>query len=246
MKPIRIVKASYRDCPIEDRKFFNKSRCIVPISVGQPIHEGSKFAATMELINRTFKECVILIDDVVQRHTMRIAEPKLDEHELYNKAKLEGQQWLSRNKKSCDLLDIPFKIITWEKWLNHKNFTFAYKEILNQYNNNIALRQAFCENIEDFLDRYKKNNNKIKFNYDMAFSLCLDYLKEECACMCLWTEEECAFEVYPHGRNKAMSATYKFIIQEKYPHLLKSVALRFKKYTTITNMQKKQSVALEY
>jgi hypothetical protein len=48
--------------------------------------------------------------------------------------------------------------------------------------------------------------------------------------MCLWTEKAYDFEVYPSGRNKAMTATWHYLIQPHYPHFLRPVALRFKKY----------------
>lgn len=231
----KITKASYKDCPVNDRKLFKNSRCIMPISIGQKIHEGEKFKATIELINRTFKESIILIDDIVQRHTMKIANITSSEEELYNRAVKEGELWLERNKSVLNMLKIPYKIITWIKWLKHVEFAKSYTLVESQYNNNIMFKDAFNKNIEEFLIRYKKLNQDLSFNYDIAFSLCLNYLKEECACMCLWVEEECEFEVYPSGRNKAMEATYKILIQPKYPNLLRSVALRFKKYHVFEN-----------
>jgi hypothetical protein len=38
------------------------------------------------------------------------------------------------------------------------------------------------------------------------------------------------FVVYPSGRNPALGATYELLIKPTYPNLLRSVALRFKKY----------------
>jgi len=235
MNITKVIKASYKDCSLSDRALFKRSKCIVPISVGQSIHEGEKFKATIELINRTFQECTILIDDVVQRHTLKIANMEKSAEELYQKAIDEGKQWFARNRCAYNALTIPFKTITWEKWLNHVNFPKVHKEVNNQYNSNTKFKQAFHDNITEFLTRYKKHNEHLQFDYDTGYALCLDYLKEECACMCLFVEEKCEFEVYPSGRNKAMAVTYEFLIKPKYPNLLKSVALRFKKYPVTTN-----------
>lgn len=38
----RIVKASFRENPVEERALFPQSTCLMPISVGQAIHEGAK------------------------------------------------------------------------------------------------------------------------------------------------------------------------------------------------------------
>jgi hypothetical protein len=53
--------------------------------------------------------------------------------------------------------------------------------------------------------------------------------------MCLWREENCNFEVYPNGRQASMSITYEQLIKPFYPNLLRSVALRFKKYSINKN-----------
>lgn len=47
----RIVKASFRENPPEERKLFPQSTCLMPISVGQTIHEGAKFEAVIKLIS---------------------------------------------------------------------------------------------------------------------------------------------------------------------------------------------------
>ena len=85
-------------------------------------------------------------------------------------------------------------------------------------------------NIDDFLTRYLSRFSTKDVDSERAFQLCLDYLIEECSVMCLWTEKAYDFEVYPSGRNKAMAATYEYLIKPHYPDYLRPVALRFKKY----------------
>lgn len=224
----KITKASFRDCPISDRKTFHNSKCLMPISIGQKVHEGDKFLSTIKLINASFKSCVILIDDSVQRHTIKITDCS-DEDTLYNKAIYEGNLWLERNQKIYTQLTIPYYIIRWDKFLRHPEFRNKYAIIDNLYNYNENYKKAIDNNIEIFLSRYlKRLENDIDYQY--AFSCCLDYLKEECTGLCLWIEEECEFEVYPSGRNESMFATYELLIKPSHPNLLKSVALRFKKY----------------
>jgi len=89
-----IVKASFRDCPINDREQFYTSSCIMPISVGQKVHEGDKFLATIKLIGSRFKTCALLIDDSIQRFTLQIGEPSLSLDEAYKKAIKLGDLWL--------------------------------------------------------------------------------------------------------------------------------------------------------
>lgn len=224
----KILKASYKDCPVLDRKAFKQSSCLLPISVLQPVHEGEKLKATIELIGRTFKTCTILIDDTVQRHTLKISYPALSDSELYQIAYHDGDLWLNRNKDIYEKLPIPYNIIRWDIWRLHHNFTKQLQVVTELYNINTAYKHAVDLTIAEYLRRSKKNG-KI-FDYEFAAAICLDYLKEECAAMTLWIENSYQFELYPTGRNKAMTATYTHLIAPNYPKLLRSVALRFKKY----------------
>ena len=44
--------------------------CTLGISVGQPYHEGEKFAATVEWAARHFEEIVVDVSDTLQRHRL--------------------------------------------------------------------------------------------------------------------------------------------------------------------------------
>jgi hypothetical protein len=204
----------------------------MPISVGQAIHEGPKLVAVLKLINRSFKKCTILVDDTVQRHTYKIAHPdKLDEL-VYQEALLEGDNWLARNAEVFSELSIPYDVQRWDKWSSYPQFSDQLKKVKYLYEANLDFRAQIDLNIQDYLERYRKHNPDGYYNESHAFDCCLTYLQEECAVMTLWVLGGYEFEVYPSGRNKAMAATYKYLIAPFYPHLLKSVALRFKKYST--------------
>ena len=105
-------------CPDYFKDKFIHSKCLLTISVGQEVHEGEKFFATVDLINSSFKEVIILIDDTLQRHTMKIHSP-LSIDQLYKISFEAGDQWLERNYKYYNHFAIPYKIIRWDHWLNH-------------------------------------------------------------------------------------------------------------------------------
>ncbi|MFC3909241.1 hypothetical protein ACFORL_09170 [Legionella dresdenensis] len=214
-----------------DRKLFSQSNCIMPISVGQDIHEGKKFAAVIKLVNASFKECTILVDDSVQHHTMQIDNPASKEI-LYHQALEEGDRWLERNEAIFRELTIPYKILRWDDWLARADFSDSYDRVLNLYHKNADYQAQLHSNIDEFLARYLRMRGT-QVEYDRAFNLCLGYLLEECAVMCLWPKNGYHFEVYPSGRNKAMHATYEYLIKPEYGDYLKSVALRFKKYPAL-------------
>lgn len=229
----RIIKASFKDCSLSDRAIFATSSCIMPISVGQLVHEGSKFLAVINLINRSFKSCTLMIDDSVQRHTIKIGKEDIDDKAAYDLAVTEGNAWLERNKSSYQQLTIPYNIVRWDDWLLKPRFQHTYSKVISLYNENETYSNAIKTNIVDFLSRYKIHHPDRKLDYERAFSLCLDYLLEECAVMLLWAEHQYPFEVYPTGRNQAMTATHKFLIEPFNSNLMRAVALRFKKYGMI-------------
>lgn len=113
----RIVKASFRENPVEERKTFPQSTCLMPISVGQAIHEGDKFKAVIKLINSSFKHCTILVDDSVQRHTIGILN-NVSHDKLYQIAVDEGDAWICRNEQAYNQLTIPFNVMRWDDWFN--------------------------------------------------------------------------------------------------------------------------------
>lgn len=227
----KIIKASFRGCSIEDRRTFSEAHCIMPISIGQKIHEGDKFIAAMRLVERSFRECTFLLDDSVQKYTLKMASSK-DMETLHREAVDAGTAWMNRQKNILESLKISYTIMRWDDWLTMPEFPEKHSIVVDLYRTNEVYKDAIQRNIADFLGRFE---NRL-IDYDDAENLCLTYLLEECAVMTLWVKYKYDFELYPNGRNRAMSATYDFLIKNQYPTLLKQVSLRFKKYAVRTNI----------
>ncbi len=231
-KEKKVLKVHFSKCPLSFRKeIFKKSSCIVPISVGQNlnVHEGEKFLATILLLNSSFKKVTLLIDDTIQRHTLKIWSNKPDEF-FYNNALLEGDKWLARNKWICDKLTIPYNISRWSDWLTHLSYKEKRDNINKLYQVDSIYQFAVNSTIEEYLERLSNRAEDIYFNRENAFSCCLEYLLEECSVMWLWAQEKYDFEVYPSGRNLAMKVAYELAIKHQYPNLLISVSLHFKRH----------------
>jgi len=229
------LKVSFANCPIPNRReVFRKSSCILSISVGQTLskHEGEKFLATIKLVNASFKTCTVLIDDTVQRHTLKMDSNESDE-KLYETSLRLGDEWFHRNKSSYDQLTIPHALLRWDYWLAHPDYSRERKIIDELYSNNYDYQAAMHTTIREYLARNSGRlvqNNGI--DSESAFAYCLEYLKEECAVMCLRAQEEYGydFDVYPTGRSAVMQATHTLAILPRYPNTIVSVSLRFKKY----------------
>lgn len=230
-----IIKASFKGNPPEERKLFSESHCLMPISVGQSVHESEKFSAVIKLVNASFKTCTILVDDSVQRHTLAIYS-QLEPQDLYDDALELGQQWLLRNQNRYSQLTIPYQILRWDDWLKHPDFENHLVRVHRFYCDNQQYKEAIHKNVDDFLTRYLGRDMIFALDMERSVRLCVDYLLEECAVMCLWTHGKYHFELYPSGRNPAMAATYDMLIKPRYSEYLRSVAIRFKKYPGVNTL----------
>ncbi len=217
-------------CPKEDKQKFISSYCSVTISIGQKAQEGYKLAATLNLINKHFKHCTIMVCDTLQRHTLAIDNNFKDE-ELYNIAKKMGDSWLKNNTPYFKEFNIPYQIIRWDSWLIHTDYKNKRNLIDSLFDEKNDFRQAFYQVTDQFYERYKKRHSFQNVNLDFLYSCCLKYLKEECAVMLLWADKGYNFEIYPSKRNKAMEATHEYLIKPRFPDVLKPVALEIRTIT---------------
>lgn len=222
------LKPVFRYVEENDKAKFSGSQCLLTISVGQEVHEGEKFASTIDLVNASFDSCIMLIDDSLQRHTMAINTTK-DAAFFYDISIKEGDLWLIRNETYYSKLTILKKIIRWNTWLTHSHYKDKQNEITALIQNDVSYKENFENTITEFLKRYYERLQETDF-FDMAKArqLCFDYLLEECTALCLWPEMNCQFEVYPSRRNQVMDETHKRFVLPHYPDLLHAVGVKFK------------------
>jgi hypothetical protein len=200
---------------------------LLTISVGQEAHEKEKFSSTIDLVNKSFKSCVLGVNDILQRHTMALYSNKSAD-DFYDISVLEGNAWLIRNEEFYSKFTIPVEIVRWDKWLFHPELENKKKFILKAINDDLEYRSSFSVTIDEFLRRFSNRSEVGKDKMRYMHQVCLDYLVEECAAMCLWVDMECHFDIYPSKRNPAMQATHERFILPYYPDLLHPVAIKFK------------------
>lgn len=207
---------------------LENSKCLLTISVGQEVHESEKFFSTIQLVNRSFNSCIVLIDDSLQRHTMAL-DNKHDPDFFYEISLQAGDQWLQRNSKYLKELTILEDTIRWDKWLKHSDYSTQEAKIKRLMLDDVTYRDAFEKTVEIFLDRYyRRLIGKLDFDIDRARKICMGYLIEECTALTLWPETNCNFEVYPGQRNLCMDATHKRFVLPAHPNLLHAVSIKFK------------------
>jgi hypothetical protein len=221
------INASFKKVNEEERSSFKDSHCLLTISVGQQSHEDERFKATARLIAESFGACTITLHDTLQRHTAALSSS--EEPSFYiDILKKEGDLWLDRNKEAFELFDFPPKVIRWSEWLNMDSYSVKRKLILDEIERSQSYAELFNKSFEEYLSRYvKRLAEPEKFNFKRAESLCLDYLVEECAVLCLFPEAECEYELYAGTHNEAMKETWKRFICPNYPNKVKSVKIGF-------------------
>ncbi len=225
-----LIKVNFR-CAEKDKSEIMGAKCVIHISVGQEYHEGEKFAATLELINSTFRKCTIMLCDSLQRHTMSFTNKQATQEELYQMSMDKGDEWLLRNSSIINrLLKIPHNIIRWDYWLQHPEYNTKRALIEKLYFQDEVYRQAYKRTIDKFLCRLGKKAQIKEEEYARFAAICLEYLKEECAIIIpLWAVDNYGFVIYPRKRTDAMEMTYERLLKFKNPKLLREVALKFNK-----------------
>lgn len=225
------LRATFRHNVKNSKLIYNDSTVILLISPGQEYHEGEKFAATIDLINRSgFKECLIIIGDTNYRHTLKIIDASSDDV-LYLKAQEVGEQWLTRNYKFLGQLQMNYKITRWASWFAHPTYEEHRKTVDYFYEHDLKFREAFLKSANEFVARIMERQNMI-VSYEEAINASLEYLKEECAIiMPVWAELGFNIIIYPSNMLEAMEKTYETIVKPNMGDHLIWLPLRFKRKT---------------
>lgn len=207
---------------------FSKSKCLIPISVGQKYHEGDEFSATIELVNRTFQSCTIMVCDSLQRHTLSI-QTNLRQDVIHPEANQKGNEWLKRNENIYKHLTIPYNIIRWDRWLCHEGYEEQKRKTDLLYEISGLFQDTVHSTAKLFLKRLATRNLVNENNYKAAFKACVDYIKEECAVIPLWISEGFVFEIYPGERPEPVKVIFDHFIQPYHKNFQQWLRIKFKK-----------------
>lgn len=225
---MKTVRCRFKGVGKEQFEAFQESTCLLRISVGQNSHEDGRFEATMELIKNSFRHCTVALHDTLQRHTMAIAKQDETPVRLRDKALSLGDSWLDRNKHHCEKMAEELTVVRWDEWLSKAEYADWKNTILAQLESDEQYQKSFQHSIDEYLVRYARRlENPSLLDCDRAEQLCLDYLVEECAAMCMWPQTGCQFEIYAGTDNMAMMETRERFIRPTYPKLLELISIRF-------------------
>lgn len=146
------------------------------ISVGQPYHEGTDFAKTVEWVAANFKRTIVCVNDTLQRYN----GPGAGE---------AGKNWIERNNNEIRKLP-DVEIIRWDYWLDHADFPALHAEVKNKYERDLIFRKAIDEECISFVTRQKSAGMGAALERSKA------YLLEECAVFQIMFRTPAA-DIYP-------------------------------------------------
>ncbi|WP_353110387.1 tRNA-dependent cyclodipeptide synthase [Gordonia sp. (in: high G+C Gram-positive bacteria)] len=191
---------------------------ILLVSVGADYHEGEKFGATVDRLNRSgFSRVTVAVADTLQRHNLDVPPG-----EAYRLSRRRGDQWIARNRPLLDLLTADVDVLRWDTALSDPAYPHALDEVRTAYETNSDYAAAIDSTIDRFVSR---RGNDIP-DEERIRNGCRTYLLEEVPIIQpLWAEQGYDFVVYPQQISTAMQATRDLFVAEGAAWL----PLRFKK-----------------
>lgn len=195
-------------------KNIEGSRYLLPISIGQPYHEGEKFEAIIALLNQKgFKQGRIIMASVLQRHTLGLIYKGLTEEELTELAYKKGMEWQERNKILLSQLNHPIEIVDWSFFLKTEKYKARLHEMKRLYQEDTDFHDKVDATTQAFLSRWILRGMIKENEIELAVAPCKEYILEECSVTSIWVGEGFHYVTYPSSLSPAMAEMYeRFII----------------------------------
>lgn len=168
--------------------------CTLGISVGQPYHEGYKFAATVEWAARHFEHIRVDVSDTLQRH--RLIGAGATPVEAGRASLRAGERWILEAMPVLAAGGRPFAIVRWNTWLRHPEFPALHRAYTRLVETDAVLGVAVARDIDDFIARQARRG-PLPADETAARAASRAYLIEELAVVTLQGAAERSARIYP-------------------------------------------------
>jgi tRNA-dependent cyclodipeptide synthase len=169
--------------------------CTLGISVGQPYHEGEKFAATVEWAARHFERIRVDVSDTLQRH--RLIGEGVPAAQAAVLSRRKGDEWIMRALPVLSACGRPYTVIRWDGWLRHQDYAGVYGAYSRLAESDPALRAAVKADVEGFLARQARRGGRPVQDENEARAASRAYLLEELSAITLQGRDERSARIYP-------------------------------------------------
>lgn len=170
------------------------TNCTLGISVGQPYHEGDKFAATVEWAARHFEYIRVDVSDTLQRH--RLIRQGVPPQQASRASLREGDRWIARATPVLADCGKLYTIIRWNEWLRDAEFPAVHGAYSRLAQSDVVLSAAMAADIDGFIARQAKHPIAIADASAMR-AASRAYLIEELAAITLQGRQQCSARIYP-------------------------------------------------
>lgn len=168
--------------------------CTLGISVGQPYHEGEKFAATVEWAARHFERIRVDVSDTLQRH--RLIGQGAPTAQAAAATRRKGDEWIMRALPVLSACGRPYAVVRWDDWLRRREFPAILAAYSRLAETDAALHTAVIDDIEGFLARQARRGEPVG-DQNRIRAASRAYLLEELAVITLQGREERSARIYP-------------------------------------------------
>jgi tRNA-dependent cyclodipeptide synthase len=185
--------------------------CTLGISVGQPYHEGEKFAATVEWAARHFEHIRVDVSDTLQRH--RLIGEGASPAEAARASLRAGDRWIAEAMPVLTAGGRPFAIVRWDNWLRHPELPAVHAAYSRLAASDPVLNAAITGDIDDFIARQVRRCGPLPGDETAVGAMIRAYLIEELAVITLQGAAERSARIYPGPE----LASFKAVRQGRVP-----------------------------
>jgi len=168
--------------------------CTLGISVGQPYHEGDKFAATVEWAARYFDHIRVDVSDTLQRH--RLIGEGAAPVEAARASSRAGDRWIAEAMPVLAGCGRAYTLVRWDHWLRHAEFPAVHGTYNRVAETDAVLSAAVACDIDDFIARQSRRS-LLPADETVARATSRAYLLEELAVITLQGAAERSARIYP-------------------------------------------------
>ena len=99
---------------------------ILPVCIGNDVHEGNKFKVTLKWIVQKFAHVHVLVVDALQRHTIEFLEG-VTPARAYDLSIKRGQEWVERHRELLETFGLRGNLIYWSDLLRTTEYPAHYQ-----------------------------------------------------------------------------------------------------------------------
>ncbi len=155
-----------------------ESSCLFTISAGYEDIDGEELSSIFQILNKTFKSCVISVCDTLQKYNL-VAQQGLSIEKAEKMALLFGDCWMKKNERIFNTLTIPYETVRWDSWLSNPLYSEKMAYIEDFYKKNEGFRNAILNTVQEYILRLERRNFSKELDKEKLMEYSIRYLKEE-------------------------------------------------------------------